>query len=193
MTKAYLITRCVLDVIYEQRERVFHWNIQTRENNGENTSSICLFKSADQNILFRLDSFEKPYKQACVSPGYPNTRKPWTKTLALHARVFTIVFSCLDIPVKHSLSLLIYYIKHVHLAKMVSQPVKIWDRYRENHVFCTLRRSTVSKQTFPMIHKCLAIIFLVKSKDGQHILRYQINVLDSFTGSLNLVLIQVTD
>ena len=39
MTKAYLITRCVLDVIYEQQERVFHRDIQTRENNGENTSA----------------------------------------------------------------------------------------------------------------------------------------------------------
>ena len=28
-----------LDVIYEQRERVFHRDIQTRENNGENTSA----------------------------------------------------------------------------------------------------------------------------------------------------------
>ena len=27
------------DVIYEQRERVFHRDIQTRENNGENTSA----------------------------------------------------------------------------------------------------------------------------------------------------------
>ena len=27
-----------VDVIYEQGERVFHWDIQTRENNGEFTS-----------------------------------------------------------------------------------------------------------------------------------------------------------
>ena len=29
----------VAEVIYEQRERVFHRDIQTRENNGENTSA----------------------------------------------------------------------------------------------------------------------------------------------------------
>ena len=27
------------DLIYEQQERVFHWDIQTRENNGEHTST----------------------------------------------------------------------------------------------------------------------------------------------------------
>ena len=34
-----LVLLALIDVIYEQRERMFHWDIQTRENNGENTSA----------------------------------------------------------------------------------------------------------------------------------------------------------
>jgi hypothetical protein len=67
--------RCVfLDnyyVIYEQRERVFHRDIQTLENN--------VWKHSRFALVFSY-----------------------------------IVFSCLDIPVKHSLSLFIYYLQSRH-------------------------------------------------------------------------------
>ena len=102
MTKAYLITRCTLD------NPVKHY--QTDHNNS---SSLHTIKSANQNILLRLDSFEKPYKQLELLFHRDTSKhsKTMDKTLALRARVFTIVFSCLDSPVKHSLSLFIYYMK----------------------------------------------------------------------------------
>ena len=66
-----------------------------------------LFKSANQNILLRLDSFEKPYEQLeLVSHSHRDIQ-----TLENNEqKSFTIIFSCLDISVKHSLSLFIYYI-----------------------------------------------------------------------------------
>ena len=81
--------------------------------------TLCLVKNSIQ-ISKRKHSvtsrfiWEAIYKttRARVSPGYPNTRKQCMKTLALRARVFIhCQFSCLDIPVRHSLSLFIYYVK----------------------------------------------------------------------------------
>ena len=70
-------------------------------------------KTYEQAVQIYLCQW-KPYKQLELAfhRDTPNTRKQWTKTLALRARVFTIIFSCVYIPVKHSLSLFTYYIKH---------------------------------------------------------------------------------
>ena len=53
-----------------------------------------LFKSANQNILLRLDSFEKPYKQLelLFHRDIPKTRKQWTKhSLLLFIYYFLII------------------------------------------------------------------------------------------------------
>ena len=52
-----------------------------------------LFKSANQNNLLRLDSFEKPYKQLelLFHRDKSKQEKTMDKTLALRARVLTIV------------------------------------------------------------------------------------------------------
>ena len=60
-----------------------------------------LFKSANENILLRLDSFEKPYKQLELVSHRdirPNTRKQCMKTLALRARVFIHCFLVFGYP-----------------------------------------------------------------------------------------------
>jgi hypothetical protein len=71
-----------------------------------------LFKSENENILLRLNSFEKPYKQLeLVSHRDTQTLENNVWKHSRFALVFSyIVFSCLDIPVKHSLSLFIYYL-----------------------------------------------------------------------------------
>jgi hypothetical protein len=72
-----------------------------------------IFKSANENlILLRVDSFKKPYKQLeLVSHRDIQTLENNVWKHSRFALVFSyIVFSCLDIPVKHSLSLFIYYI-----------------------------------------------------------------------------------
>ena len=137
MTKAYLITRCVLDnpVKHHQTEHnnssLLHALLRYLMKITSNLPQISqlrmqkssqlryvwleiLLKSADQNILFRLDSFENPYKQLELVfhweiSKHSKTMDKNTRVLR-RARVFTIIFSCLDIPVKHSLSLFIYYL-----------------------------------------------------------------------------------
>ena len=73
-----------------------------------------LFKSANENILLRLDSFEKPYinnSSSCLTGISKHSKTMYKLKHSRFALVFSyIVFECLDIPVKHSLSLFIYYI-----------------------------------------------------------------------------------
>ena len=51
------------DLIYEKQERVFHWDIQTRENNGEYTSTkresffSIIFESLDIPVEHELELF----------------------------------------------------------------------------------------------------------------------------------------
>ena len=61
-----------------------------------------LFKSEKQNILLRLDSFEKPYKQLELVLHRD------IQTLETMDNGFSIIFWCLDISVKHELELFIY-------------------------------------------------------------------------------------
>ena len=52
----------MFDVIYEQQERVFHRDIQTRENNGEYTSAsasvfVIIFECLDIPVGNELELF----------------------------------------------------------------------------------------------------------------------------------------
>ena len=73
----------------------------------ENSIQICKRKHS-----VNLDSFEKPYKQLeLMSHRDIQTLENNVWKHSRFALVFScIVFSCLDIPVKHSLPLFIYYI-----------------------------------------------------------------------------------
>jgi hypothetical protein len=75
---------------------------------------VILVKNSIQiskrKILLRLDSFEKPYKQ--LELVFHRDIQTLENNVWKHSRfalvVSYIVFSCLDISVKHSLSLFIY-------------------------------------------------------------------------------------
>jgi hypothetical protein len=86
--------------------------------------TLCLVKNSIQiskrkhSVTVRLDSFEKPYKQLeLVSHRDIQTLENNVWKHSRFTLVFSyIVFSCLDILVKHSLSLFIYYITNLFLA-----------------------------------------------------------------------------
>ena len=60
------------EVLCEQRERVFHWDIQTRENNGEDTSTerecFCL--------LFSSVWISRQETSSSCSYGFSNESRP---------------------------------------------------------------------------------------------------------------------
>jgi hypothetical protein len=114
MTITYLITRCHLwNLMKVTSVFIKYFSYACKITWIEYLITLCLVKNSIQiskrNILLRLDSFEKPYKQLeLVSHREIQTRENnvWLWKHSRFALVFSnIVFSCLDIPVKHSLSL----------------------------------------------------------------------------------------
>jgi hypothetical protein len=116
-----------------------------------------LFKSTNENILLRLRSHINN-SSSCL------TRISKQKHKMIH---WHIVFSCLDIPVKHSLSLFIYYIKvsvitvgrickkclNWVIVNTKSVPSNISYKYFKNllmkNSYCDHRNSVKPGLTFP--------------------------------------------
>jgi hypothetical protein len=113
--------------------------------------TLCLvknsIKSANENILLRPDSFEKPYKQLeLMSHRDIQTLENNVWKHSRFALVFSyIVFSCLDIPVKHSLSLFIYYIITPHIFSVLKCCISADEKDRDS-IFTTV--TTIWKPVF---------------------------------------------
>ena len=125
-----------------------------------------LFKSANENILLRLDSFEKPYKQLELvshriskheKTMYENTRasrscrKQCMKTLALRARAFIHCFFVFGYP-GETLALVVHIL--LHKARCPQGMLVLVVIARENFVSGHFELLT-TKTSIPCGHQAL--------------------------------------
>ena len=115
MAKAYFITRCVLDnpVKHHQTEHnnssLFHMlliYLMKTTITFLKISSLCMQNQVIYDMLGKKFYSNWQTKTSC----YVSIHLRSHINHSIRVRVFSIVFSCLDIPVKHSLSLFIYNI-----------------------------------------------------------------------------------